>query len=76
MEKIPEIIQTLIWNCQFLFLFRVLRYYRFTSTCTMSTQLIFTDPKLAKLVDEIRAVAGQRARLLLTFVKHKAKPDL
>ena len=23
----------------------------------------------------IRAVAGQRARLLLTFVKHKAKPD-
>ena len=26
--------------------------------------------------DLIRAVAGQRARLLLTFVKHKAKPDL
>ena len=24
---------------------------------------------------KIRAVAGQRARLLLTFVKHKAKPD-
>ena len=23
----------------------------------------------------IRAVAGQRARLLLTFVKHKVKPD-
>ena len=23
----------------------------------------------------IRAVAGQHARLLLTFVKHKAKPD-
>ena len=24
---------------------------------------------------KIRAVAGQRARLLLTFIKHKAKPD-
>ena len=24
---------------------------------------------------KIRAVAGQRARLLLTFVKYKAKPD-
>ena len=28
------------------------------------------------ILSTIRAVAGQRARLLLTFVKHKAKPDL
>ena len=27
------------------------------------------------LTEKIRAVAGQHARLLLTFVKHKAKPD-
>ena len=25
--------------------------------------------------NQIRAVTGQRARLLLTFVKHNAKPD-
>ena len=31
-------------------------------------------PKLIKDI-LIRAVTGQRARLLLTFVKHKAKPD-
>ena len=29
----------------------------------------------ALLLEQIRAVAGQRARLLLTFVKHKVKPD-
>ena len=31
--------------------------------------------KFSSFTAEIRAVAGQRARLLLTFVKHKAKPD-
>ena len=35
--------------------------------------LIFESGKPAD--NAIRAVAGQRARLLLTFVKHKAKPD-
>ena len=33
---------------------------RFTSTCTMSTQLIFTDPKLAKLEDKINKLLRNR----------------
>ena len=33
---------------------------RFTSTCTMSTQLIFSDPKLAKLVDKINKLLRNR----------------
>ena len=34
------------------------------------------NKSIIEMVHAIRAVAGQRARLLLTFVKHKAKPDL
>ena len=36
-----------------------------------SDLLYLLDPRCDQI--EIRAVAGQRARLLLTFVKHKAK---
>ena len=35
---------------------------------------VFHKKKKKKKKKKIRAVAGQRARLLLTFVKHKAKP--
>ena len=38
---------------------------------------VYTQPPHESFNDitKIRAVAGQHARLLLTFVKYKAKPD-
>ena len=41
----------------------------------ISTKLGMKHQWLKHYNVNIRAVAGQRARLLLTFVKHKAKPD-